>query len=87
MSDSTSNRPDDRRHKQDPIPKNLDQVLNRLQKVAINQLQFLGWRLWFVRRPLFQPVVPVLVNITNNLTAVIGEDGSIDENHGLVFRP
>ena len=87
MSESIYNGSADKRNKQDPIPKNLDQILNDLQKMAINQLEFLGWRLWFVRRPLFQTVLPVLVNTTNNLTAVVGENGSLIKDHGMTFRP
>jgi len=49
----------DRRIKMEPIPGQLDNISNKLQMSAILQLESIGWRLWFVRRPLFQPVMPV----------------------------
>ena len=77
----------DRRTKQEPIPGNLEKVLNKLQMTTLLQLEALGWRLWFVRRPLFQPVMPVLYDPSNNFTAIIEEDGTSNPDHGMSFRP
>jgi len=76
----------DRRIKMEPVPGQLDSILNKLQMSAILQLESIGWRLWFVRRPLFQPVMPVLCNPTNSLTVVIEEDGASNYDHGMSFR-
>ena len=86
MHESFTNKPDLRRAKQDPIPKNLDQILNNDQKTTIDDLEAFGWKLWFVRRPLFQPVVPVLVNAANDLIAIIGENGAVDSGHSTTTK-
>lgn len=77
----------DKRNKKKPIPEHLENVLNKLQMTTLLQLEALGWRLWFVRRPLFQTVIPVLYDPTNSFTAVIEESGRYNSNHGYVFRP
>ncbi len=77
----------DRRTIQEPIPNQLENVLNKLQMTTLLKLESIGWYLWFVRRPLFQPVMPVLHDNTNSFTAIIEEDGSINFDHGMSFRP
>ena len=77
----------EKRNKKKPIPEDLGSVLNKLQMTTLLQLEALGWRLWFVRRPLFQTVMPVLCDPTKSFTAVIEENGRYNSNHGYVFRP
>lgn len=77
----------DRRKKQQAIPDHLEQVLNKLQMTTLLQLQAIGWRLLFVRRPENEPVMPVLCDPSNGFTAIIEENGSSNAEHGLVFRP
>jgi hypothetical protein len=76
----------ERRIKQEPIPNHLERFLNKLQMTALLQLEALGWQLWFVRRPLFQPVMPVLCDPSGSFTAILEEDGSSNIDHGYVFR-
>lgn len=78
---------DRRGSKKSPIPENLEKVLNKLQMTTLLQLEALGWHLWFVRRPLFQPVMPVLYDPKFSHTAIIEENGRIDTSHGFIFRP
>lgn len=77
----------DRRVNQEPIPGHLENILNKLQMTTLLQLQSIGWKLWFVRRPLFQPVMPVICDPSGNFTAIIEEDGSNNIDHGMTFRP
>ena len=74
------------RGKQNPIPNNLDQILNKLQMATLQRLEEFGWHLWFVRRPLFQTVVAIVVDTINHVTALLEEDGSMVTDHGIVFR-
>lgn len=77
---------EDRRDGQVPIPQHLEKFLNKVQMTTLLQLESMGWRLWFVRRPLFQPVMPVLYDPTHRFTAIIEEDGQSNVDHGLIFR-
>ena len=76
----------DRRHKLGPIPSDIDALLNEKQKASIEQLKGIGWKLWFVRRPKFQPVIPVLSDNKNELIAMVDEDGTVLEEHILEVR-
>lgn len=78
---------EDKRHKQDPVPSNLDQFLNQLQMATLHKMEEFGWHLWFVRRPLFQEVLAVVSNVAHSSTAVLEMDGTLNKNHGMVFRP
>lgn len=78
---------EDKRKTQEPVPGNLEQVLNALQIATLNKIEDFGWHLWFVRRPLFQPVLPVVTDAGHTMTAVLEDDGSINKEHGMMFRP
>lgn len=56
------------------------------QRVTLEALQIFKWELAFVRRPLFQAPVPVLVDRDRTRHVVIGEDGTLDENPTLRLR-
>ena len=77
----------DRRAGEQPIPDNLEKVLSKPQMTKLLQLESMGWRLWFVRRPLFQAVLPVLYDPTNSFTGVIEDTGACSVDHNLKFRP
>ena len=87
MTDYSKDKSADRRDRQDPVPGHLERILNKLQMTTLLQLESMGWKLWFVRRPLFQPVMPVLFDPSMNFTAIIEESGESNADHGLVFRP
>ena len=78
---------EDRRTESSSIPSHLENVLNDLQMKTLLQLESSGWQLWFVRRPLSQPAIPVLYDPSFSFTAIIEEDGKENTNHGLTFRP
>ena len=58
----------ERRQTQSPIPHNLEELLSELQLLTIRRVEDFGGGLWFVRRPLFQDVVPV---VNCSLTTVL----------------
>lgn len=76
----------DKRNRQKPIPDNLRQVLNRKQIEALNVIQSLGWRLKFVRRPLFLEAQPVVYNAKFDQVGILDPDGNIDLELELSFR-
>ncbi|MCU7845845.1 MAG: hypothetical protein KZQ93_18590 [Candidatus Thiodiazotropha sp. (ex Monitilora ramsayi)] len=69
-----------------PIPSNLKDVLNSLQLQALQQIERFGWKLKFVRRPLFQEVIPVISNPDETLFAVLENDGEIKMEPGEILR-
>lgn len=77
-----------KRAKQLPIPDNYKEILTNFQLLAIKHIESFGGELWFIRRPLFQDVVPVVkfTKDENCEVAVIDEDGSLNKEHGLIIR-
>ncbi|MEL0584830.1 MAG: hypothetical protein AAES65_08140 [Candidatus Thiodiazotropha sp. (ex. Lucinoma kazani)] len=69
-----------------PIPENLDEVLNNLQLLALQKAEGFGWKLEFVRRPLFQEVVPVISSPTGRKIGILEENGEINMNPDTVIR-
>jgi len=56
------------------------------QLVTLEALEIFGWRLAFVRRPLFQAPIPVLFDRAGMRHVVILEDGTLDEHPVLPLR-
>ena len=78
---------EERRHKEPPIPEHLDRYLNQQQMNALTQVENFGWRMAFVRRPMFQPVLAVLQNSDNpGRYAVLRDDGEIDFDPQVTIR-
>ena len=77
----------DKRSDKDQSRRLMLQELTDAQRAAINQLEGFGWYLTFVRRPLFQSVVPVLHDEDSGRYAILEPDGSLNEDHELTIRP
>lgn len=77
----------DQRHTQKPVPENLEQYLTLKQQAALKMVQSLGWRLQFVRRPLFQQPEPVVCNAKLDQIGILDPDGNIDLELELKVRP
>ncbi|MEN1939720.1 hypothetical protein WCE39_01260 [Luteimonas sp. MJ174] len=60
--------------------------LTPAQLVTREALQIFGWRLAFVRRPLFQAPIPVFFDQAGTRHVVILEDGTLDEHPTLKLR-
>lgn len=60
-----------------PIADDLKEVLNDAQLQALQAIEGMGWELQFIRRPLFQGVVPVIVNSEDNSRGILEENGDI----------
>ena len=76
----------DKRHQQPPVPDNLDQLLNCKQQAALKMIQSLGWRLKFVRRPMFQEPEPVVCNAKLDQVGILDTDGNINLELDLKIR-
>ena len=69
-----------------PVPDNLDDLLNKLQMRALNQIEGFGWQLQFVRRPLFQDPVPVILSPDGKRYATLESDGRINMTPDSTLR-
>ena len=69
-----------------PVPGNLAEVLSPLQIRSLRQIETFGWRLHFVRRPLFQEPVPVILNPDGDKYATLETDGRINLTPDAVIR-
>jgi hypothetical protein len=69
-----------------PIPNNLGELLNQRQMHTLRHIESLGWKLRFVRRPLFQDPVPVILSPTRDKYAVLDQDGLLNMTPDLNIR-
>ena len=76
----------DKRKGEEPVPDNATEMLNQLQILALRRLEGYGWRLQFIRRPLFQDVVAVMTDGEGNKIGVLEEDGRINMEPELEIR-
>lgn len=60
--------------------------LNQAQLDTLNELERYGWQLRFVRRPLFQPSIPVVFDGDRENYAVLEADGTLNEHPPFDIR-
>jgi hypothetical protein len=60
--------------------------LNEAQRTTLNDLERFGWQLKFVRRPLFEPSIPVVFDGDRKTFAVLEADGTLNEQPGFEIR-
>jgi hypothetical protein len=68
------------------VPDDLEDVLNSDQLLTLRQIERFGWRLAFVRRPVFQQPVAVVLTSDNEKIGVLEEDGRLNMNSGVKLR-
>jgi hypothetical protein len=76
----------EKRKGEKPIPDNLDDILSDDQTLTLRQIERFGWQLKFVRRPVFQQPIPVVVNADGTQIGVLEEDGRLNLNHDIKLR-
>jgi hypothetical protein len=64
----------------------LREGLTAAQLQALETLEHFHWTLEFVRRPMFQDPVPVVIDRYGERYAVLRADGSLDESPGFPIR-
>ena len=60
--------------------------LNEAQRDTLADLERYGWQLKFVRRPLFQPSVPVVFDGDRKSFAILEPDGTLNEHPPFDIR-
>ncbi|MEO5596601.1 MAG: hypothetical protein ABIQ97_05590 [Lysobacteraceae bacterium] len=61
--------------------------LNAAQLETLEGLERFGFVLKFVRRPIFQPSIPVLFDPDRKAYAILELDGTVNDNPPFVIRP
>jgi hypothetical protein len=69
-----------------PVPENLEETLNEEQLFTLRRMEVFGWELKFIRRPLFQDVLPVLFHTDSNQFGVLEDDGTLNMQRDLNVR-
>lgn len=60
--------------------------LSEAQLDTLAELERYGWELKFVRRPLFQPSIPVVFDGDRKHYAVLEPDGTLNEHPAFTIR-
>ena len=69
-----------------PVPDDLEETLNEAQIHTLRRMENFGWELKFIRRPLFQDVLPILLHLDSNKIGVLEEDGTLNMQRDLNLR-
>jgi hypothetical protein len=70
----------ERRTGKPAVPGDLRDILTMDQKLALRELETFGWKILFVRRPLFQQPRVIMHNPDTGNHSVIEADGTVDHN-------
>jgi hypothetical protein len=76
----------EKRTGESPVPDNLEDYLNQAQIKALRQIENFGWELKFVRRPLFQEPIAVIINTDGDRVGTLEADGRIDLQQNFELR-
>ncbi|MEN8131452.1 MAG: hypothetical protein ABFS45_14925 [Pseudomonadota bacterium] len=68
------------------VPENLGEFLNKARLLALSKAEGFGWELEFVRRPLFQEVVPVLRHPDSGNYGTLEDDGTLNTQSDIKIR-
>lgn len=67
----------ERRQQVPAVPEHVDSMLNTAQHFTLHQLESFGWKLAFVRRPMFEPIIPVLQSFDGNKYVTLDNEGEL----------
>ncbi len=76
----------EKRKGDNPVPENAAELLNQLQILALRTMEGYGWHLQFIRRPLFQEPVPVVIDADGRKIGILEEDGRINMEPDIEVR-
>lgn len=71
----------DKRKGVEPVPEDVEAHLNEPQLCRLRSIEGFGWRIKYIRRPLFQTPVIIVVNSEGD------EIGTLEEDGGLNLKP
>ncbi|MCI0653596.1 MAG: hypothetical protein L0Y38_02070 [Methylococcaceae bacterium] len=72
-----------------PAPLSRQEMEDKLsmdQMISLNRLESFGWTLRFIRQPLFQDPVPVVIQGKGKAIGILEEDGKLNINVDIQVR-
>jgi hypothetical protein len=86
MTEGSTDMEIEKRSEGNQVPESLDGVLNEDQLLTLSKMEGFGWMLAFIRRPLFQDIVPVLLHPDNEILGTLEDDGALNTQPDIEFR-
>lgn len=77
---------EDKRKGEKPVPDDIKNYLNAAQSGELHKIEGFGWKLVFVRRPLFQESVVVVTDAGGNAIGVLEDDGRLNLDPDIQIR-
>ena len=74
-----------RKHDETRNAKSLS-LLNTEQALTLHRIESFGWTLEFVRQPLFEQSVPVVIGADGKTIGIIEQDGNLNVNTDVDVR-
>ena len=68
----------DKRTGLDPIPEDIGKYMTDEQITELHKIEGFGWKLHFIRRPLFQEVTVVVVHADGRAIGILEDDGRLN---------
>jgi len=78
---------DEKRERKKPLPPNVKKFLNDAQQSQLSTIEGFGWNLKFIRRPLFQNPVVVVVSPDGHSVGILEDDGRLNLEPDIEIRP
>ncbi len=76
----------ERRNGKPAIPSDLKDYLNTEQLRSLQCMEGFGWRMYFLRRPLFQTPTAVMINNEGTRIGVLEQEGHFEMDPALELR-
>lgn len=76
----------DKRTGQLAVPDNLEDWLTPEQVQMLHQIESFGWKIKFIRRPVFQDPIVVLVGDDEKKIGILEKDGKINMDPDITIR-
>ena len=68
------------------VPDNIAELLNQWQQNTLQKIEGFGWRVKFIRRPLFQEITIVVTNPNGDQIGTLEQDGEVSIHPVSDFR-
>jgi len=76
----------EKRTGQSPVPENLEDWLNNTQLQTLPKIEEMGFKLIFMRRPVQEDPVPIVINNQGNQIGVLEKDGRVNTEVHIELR-
>lgn len=77
---------EEKRTGQPAVPDNIEDWLNDVQLQMLRKIEVLGFTLIFMRRPVRQDPIPIVINNNGNKIGVLEKDGRLNTDVDIAMR-